>query len=198
MRVSPLCLLLALLSCAQPSTDEQPPKPEPAMAPDTIPQLSLPQFDGWIACGGSLTLGGSATASDAYPAILLQLPDVDSPLLNAAIAGETLAGLLQRLPVLLSRQPQGLILELGQEDERAQTPMADFQQQLGQLEQLPAAEIRLIIIGTAKSADYIRTIKAFAQQRQASLLDGRSLLDTAATPQAHLALAQQIKPLMKP
>lgn len=198
MRVSPLCLLLALLSCAQPSAEEQPPRPEPAMAPDTMQQLSLPQFDGWIACGGSLTLGGSAAASDAYPDILLQLPDVDSPLLNAAIAGETLAGLLQRLPVLLSRQPQGLILELGQEDERAQTPMADFQQQLDQLEQLASTEFRLILIGTAKRADYIRTIKAFAQQRQASLLDGRSLLDTAATAQAHLALAQQLKSLMKP
>lgn len=168
MRVSPLCLLLALLSCAQPATEEQPPKPEPAMAPDTIPQLSLPQFDGWIACGGSLTLGGSAAASDAYPAILLQLPDVDSPLLNAAIAGETLAGLLQRLPVLLSRQPQGLILELGQEDEQAQISMAHFQQQLGQLGHLPATETRLIIIGTAKKTDYIRAIRTFAEQHHKS------------------------------
>lgn len=198
MRFSPLCLLLALLSCAEPSVDEHHPKPEAAMVPDTIPHLNLPQFDGWIACGGSLTLGGSAAASDAYPAALLQLPGVDGSLLNAAIAGETLAGLLQRLPILLSRQPQGLILELGHEDERTQTSMTDFQRQLGQLEQLPTTEIHLILIGTAKNADYIRAIKAFAQQQQASLLDGRSLLDTSATPQAHLALAQQLKPLMKP
>ena len=72
-----------------------------------------------IAFGDSLTAGLGVGAEEAYPAVLARkIKDAGYPyrVINAGVSGETTAGGLRRVQLILENRPEIVILELGAND----------------------------------------------------------------------------------
>ncbi len=157
-----------------------------------INRLAVPDFEGWIACGGGPTAGKGADLGAAYADLLAPL------VLNAGIAGEPLPGLLDRLPVLLARRPGGLILEIGAEDATRKAPARQFKSYLRQLETLLSRESRLalVIIISTDAPAYRKPIESAAVRMGAEVLEGVPLLGPRAF-EAHQQMAEALRPMVE-
>ena len=143
---------------------------------------------GWLVCGGRWTAGEGAELGEGYADLL------GEGYINAGISGEPLPGLLQRLPLLLERQPKGLILEIGDEDQMLKAPLPAFQKHLTSLEQYirSAPELKLLVIISATTPSFQKAITAFAERMGAPILD-LAALKQPLNPEAHQQLAIQIR-----
>jgi hypothetical protein len=191
-------LTLLLWSCGpvaeapedQRQTRQQPQSPVADSPIET--EIAPPKrHQGWIACGGRWTAGEGADIGAGYA------DQLGSGVLNAGITGEPLPGLLQRLPQLLDRKPEGIILEIGQEDEALNAPLKAFRKHLNalgsQLSEHP--DLKLLILVSAREAAYRELIVAFAQKQGVLLYSG----DFSGYPSAaaqHDALAGQIRQML--
>lgn len=129
---------------------------------------SSPRFSGIIAVGGRFSLG-AAVGQDYVSELRKSLP-VNLPLRNAAVKGEALSGLLQRLPHLLAQRPRVMVLELGEEDERRETAPSAFRRDLKRLsDALPG--LQLIVLCTTQRASLRTSIHQFAGAQSATVLD---------------------------
>ncbi|MCR9100884.1 MAG: hypothetical protein NXI25_13080 [bacterium] len=193
-----VCIFLLLWSCspvsetpeAQGPARQQLPPPAVAhpLGTETVPPKP---HHGWIACGGRWTAGEGADIGAGFA------DQLGAGVVNAGITGEPLPGLLQRLPQLLGRQPDGLILEIGQEDEALNAPPKAFQKHLNalgqQLSEYPG--LQLLIVVSAREAAYREPIVAFAKKQGAQLLSGDSLAYPPTAAQ-HDALAERVRQML--
>jgi len=179
MKLSSLMLLLSayflLSACQSEGSGRQPSEPG-AKLPSKGPRehagadwaAPVAHFPGVLAVGGRFSLGASA-GQDYVSELRKRLP-ADLPLRNAAIKGEALGELLQRLPHLLAQQPRVIILELGEEDERQATAASAFERDLKRLsDALPG--LQLIVLCTAMGERFRRLVHQFAEDQPASVLD---------------------------
>lgn len=126
-----------------------------------LPDIAKP-FNGTIIVGGRFCLGDTALDRSLYL--------LEQPLRNAAINGEGLDGLLERLPYLLAQQPASLMVEIGQEDELARTPLAAFKRNLRRLARLLSGQ-RWVLLSTAMQPQYRAALTDFAKQQGVSAVN---------------------------
>lgn len=192
------CMLLLLWSCGPVS--ETPEARDPArqqsqssilanrMETEIVPPKP---HQGWIACGGRWTAGEGADLGAGFA------DQLGAAVVNAGITGEPLPGLLQRLPQLLDRKPEGMILEIGQEDEALNAPLKAFQKHLNALgkQLIEYPDLKLVILVSAREAAYREPIVAFAKKHGAKLLSGDSFVHPLTATQ-HDALAKQVRQML--
>ena len=191
-----VCLTLLLWSCGPvvETPEEQRPVRQQSSLPEGAHQMEahpVKPHQGWIACGGRWTAGEGAGLGAGFA------DQLGAGVLNAGITGEPLPGLLQRLPQLLDRKPEGLILEVGQEDEALNAPPKAFQKHLNalgrQLGEHPG--LKLLILVSAREAAYRELILEFAKKQGALVYSG----DFSEAPPAaaqHNALAKQVRQML--
>lgn len=83
--------------------------------------------------GDSLTAGYGLHPTQAYPALFeeeLRRQGLPYRVVNAGISGDTTAGGLRRLPVLLRRKPEYLVIALGANDMLRSVPPGEVQANL--------------------------------------------------------------------
>jgi acyl-CoA thioesterase-1 len=101
--------------------------------------------------GDSLTSGWRLSAEEAYPAILRRsLAEKGRPLrvLNAGVSGETAAGGAQRLPGILTRKPDVLVIALGINDGLRGLPVEATESALrGIVREAQAAGALVLLVG---------------------------------------------------
>ena len=105
-----------------------------------------------VAClGDSLTAGWRLSEEDAWPTLVARaLAAEDRPvrILNAGVSGETAAEGLARLPGVLAREPDVLVVALGINDGLRGRPAEDAEAALRQiLEAGRAAGVELLLVG---------------------------------------------------
>jgi acyl-CoA thioesterase I len=115
--------------------------------------------------GDSLTSGWRLPASQAYPAILgrlLQEKGSSVRILNAGVTGETATQGARRLPAVLRRKPDVLVVALGINDALRGLPLEKTESALrGIVEDARAAGVRVLLVGMRISSgpngeDYAR------------------------------------------
>jgi acyl-CoA thioesterase I len=115
--------------------------------------------------GDSLTSGWRLPPSEAYPAILgrlLQEQGRPVRILNAGVSGETAAQGARRLPGVLRRKPDVLVVALGINDALRGLPVETTESALrGIVEDARAAGVRVLLVGArissrARGEDYAR------------------------------------------
>ena len=179
MKLSSFMLLLSvyflLSACQSEGSGRQPSEPG-AKLPSKGPRghagadwaAPVAHFPGVLAVGGRFSLGASA-GQDYVSELRKRLP-ADFPLRNAAIKGEALGALLQRLPHLLAQQPRVIVLELGEEDERQATAASAFERDLKRLADALSGQ-RVIVLCTAVQARFRTLVHQFARAQPAMALD---------------------------
>lgn len=180
-------LLLGVAACEAegPSrTARHSPATEKAPLAQTAPPAVAQPFAGIIIVGGRYCLGDTATIPLDEGFL-----ELDRPLRNAAIKGEPLGGLLKRLPYLLAQQPQGVVVEVGQEDELARTRLPAFKRSLRRLGRLLEGR-NWVLLSTATQAALADTIAAFAKVRGIPFVS----IDPSTT--APRAAARRITPVL--
>ncbi|MEQ8706975.1 MAG: SGNH/GDSL hydrolase family protein [Phaeodactylibacter sp.] len=188
-------ILLLLWSCS-PSVENTdapaPVQPAPEREPYTEDRLpDVKPHGGWIVCGGSWTAGQGADLGTGYA------DQLGERVVNAGISREPLPGLLQRLPLLLERGPEGLILEIGHDDEALEAPLEAFREHLNSLGQLLSAHpgLQLLIVVSATDPAYRQAVTAFAERQGAPTLNSDHFFHPPSS-QSHLALARQIREML--
>ena len=161
------CMSLGLVACeaddpAQASSHLTSTE-EDTLAATPPPAIAQP-FAGIIIVGGRFCLGDTAALS-----LDQGLRALNQPLRNAAIKGEPLSGLLERLPYLLAQKPQSLVIEVGQEDEIAQTRLPAFKRSLRRLAHLLEGR-QWVLLSTAHRSPFINAIAAFSVARDVPLV----------------------------
>lgn len=101
--------------------------------------------------GDSLTSGWKLSASEAYPARLqraLRQKDIPIRILNAGASGNTAAEALDRLPGVLARKPDVLVVALGINDGLRGLPLDDLESALRRIvERAQAGGVRVLLAG---------------------------------------------------
>jgi len=101
--------------------------------------------------GDSLTSGWKLPSSQAYPAVLARLlGQKDRPvrILNAGVSGETAGEAGQRLPAVLRRAPDVLVVTLGINDGLRGLPIDATETALREIvERARAAPVRVLLVG---------------------------------------------------
>lgn len=191
-----VCLTLLLWSCGPvaETPEERTPlrqQPQPPVVERQMETFPAKPHQGWIACGGRWTAGEGADLGAGYA------DQLGAGVLNAGIAGEPLPGLLQRLPQILNRQPEGLILEIGHEDEVLNAPPKAFQKHLNELgKQLGKyPDLKLLILVSAREAAYRDPIVAFAKEQGAQLRSG-DWFASPPTAAQHNILAERVRQML--
>lgn len=190
-----ISLLFLLWSCGTETKapEQRAPVPEPPSLHsfEQIAELPVQPHHGWIACGGGWTAGQGARLGAGYADLL------GEKVINAGIAGETLSGLLRRLPTLLGRQPGGLILEIGREDEMQDITRKAFQNHLSALSRQLSTqpELKLLVIASTREETYLAPIREFAKNQGAPLMSGQYFAHPP-TPQTQQILANQLRELL--
>jgi acyl-CoA thioesterase-1 len=159
-------------------------------------QTSVPTV---LVLGDSLSAGYGLKRSEAYPALLAEKAAASGrqiKVLNAGISGDTTAGGLRRLPRLLGRRVDVLIVELGINDLFLGVPMSVIESNLQEIiDQVRARypEVRIVVAGmqpppssaegtaTAFGALYVELAKRNHAELVPFLLDG-----VAGNPQFNL------------
>lgn len=163
----------------------------PPVVAETMETSPVRLHKGWIACGGRWTAGEGASLGQGY------VDQLGAGVLNAGIAGEPLPGLLQRLPKLLGRNPDGLILEIGQEDEALNAPPEAFQKHLTTLGKrlLKYPDLKVLVLVSAQESAYRDAVLAFAESQNALLLSD-NYFEAPPTAAQHNALAEQVRQML--
>ena len=106
----------------------------------TAPHAALPTGSTILALGDSLTAGYGADATAAYPAVLAGLTGWQ--IINGGVSGNTSAQALARLPALMRRQPQLVLVSIGGNDFLRKVPEADTRSNIRQIvQQIKAAGV---------------------------------------------------------
>ena len=111
----------------------------------TAPHAALPAGSTILALGDSLTAGYGADATAAYPAVLASLTGWQ--IINGGVSGNTSAQALARLPALMRRQPQLVLVSIGGNDFLRKVPEADTRSNIRQiLQQIKAAGVPAVLV----------------------------------------------------
>ncbi len=123
---------------------------EAAVTADALPTL--------VAFGDSLTAGFGVPVADAYPARLerrLREQGFAYRVLNAGVSGDTTAGGLRRVDVVLKARPRIVILELGANDGLRGLPPERTRDNLAQIiERLQAGGAIVVLAGMRVPPNY--------------------------------------------
>lgn len=111
----------------------------------TAPHAALPAGSTILALGDSLTAGYGADATAAYPAVLASLTGWQ--IINGGVSGNTSAQALARLPALMRRQPQLVLVSIGGNDFLRKVPEADTRSNIRQIvQQIKAAGVPAVLV----------------------------------------------------
>ena len=111
----------------------------------TAPHAALPEGSTILALGDSLTAGYGADAEAAYPAVLAGLTGWQ--IINGGVSGNTSAQALARLPALMRRQPQLVLVSIGGNDFLRKVPEADTRSNIRQIvQQIKAAGMPAVLV----------------------------------------------------
>lgn len=111
----------------------------------TAPHAALPEGSTILALGDSLTAGYGADAAAAYPAVLAGLTGWQ--IINGGVSGNTSAQALARLPALMRRQPQLVLVSIGGNDFLRKVPEADTRSNIRQIvQQIKAAGVPAVLV----------------------------------------------------
>ena len=111
----------------------------------TAPHAALPEGSTILALGDSLTAGYAADATAAYPAVLASLTGWQ--IINGGVSGNTSAQALARLPALMRRQPQLVLVSIGGNDFLRKVPEADTRSNIRQIvQQIKAAGVPAVLV----------------------------------------------------
>lgn len=111
----------------------------------TAPHAALPAGSTILALGDSLTAGYAADAEAAYPAVLAGLTGWQ--IINGGVSGNTSAQALARLPALMRRQPQLVLVSIGGNDFLRKVPEADTRSNIRQIvQQIKAAGVPAVLV----------------------------------------------------
>ena len=111
----------------------------------TAPHAALPTGSTILALGDSLTAGYGADAEAAYPAVLAGLTGWQ--IINGGVSGNTSAQALARLPALMRRQPQLVLVSIGGNDFLRKVPEADTRSNIRQIvQQIKAAGVPAVLV----------------------------------------------------
>lgn len=111
----------------------------------TAPHAALPEGSTILALGDSLTAGYGADATAAYPAVLAGLTGWQ--IINGGVSGNTSAQALARLPALMRRQPQLVLVSIGGNDFLRKVPEADTRSNIRQIvQQIKAAGVPAVLV----------------------------------------------------
>ena len=111
----------------------------------TAPHAALPAGSTILALGDSLTAGYGADAAAAYPAVLAGLTGWQ--IINGGVSGNTSAQALARLPALMRRQPQLVLVSIGGNDFLRKVPEADTRSNIRQIvQQIKAAGVPAVLV----------------------------------------------------
>ena len=111
----------------------------------TAPHAALPAGSTILALGDSLTAGYAADAEAAYPAVLASLTGWQ--IINGGVSGNTSAQALARLPALMRRQPQLVLVSIGGNDFLRKVPEADTRSNIRQIvQQIKAAGVPAVLV----------------------------------------------------
>ena len=112
---------------------------------NTAPHAALPTGSPIVALGDSLTAGYGADAEAAYPAVLAGLTGWQ--IINGGVSGNTSAQALARLPALMRRQPQLVLVSIGGNDFLRKVPEADTRSNIRQIvQQIKAAGMPAVLV----------------------------------------------------
>ena len=111
----------------------------------TAPHAALPAGSTILALGDSLTAGYAADATAAYPAVLAGFTGWQ--IINGGVSGNTSAQALARLPALMRRQPQLVLVSIGGNDFLRKVPEADTRSNIRQIvQQIKAAGVPAVLV----------------------------------------------------
>lgn len=111
----------------------------------TTPHAALPEGSTILALGDSLTAGYGADAEAAYPAVLAGFTGWQ--VINGGVSGNTSAQALARLPALMRRQPQLVLVSIGGNDFLRKVPEADTRSNIRQIvQQIKAAGVPAVLV----------------------------------------------------
>ena len=111
----------------------------------TAPHAALPAGSTILALGDSLTAGYGADAEAASPAVLASLTGWQ--IINGGVSGNTSAQALARLPALMRRQPQLVLVSIGGNDFLRKVPEADTRSNIRQIvQQIKAAGVPAVLV----------------------------------------------------
>ena len=111
----------------------------------TAPHAALPAGSTILALGDSLTAGYAADAEAAYPAVLASLTGWQ--IINGGVSGNSSAQALARLPALMRRQPQLVLVSIGGNDFLRKVPEADTRSNIRQIvQQIKAAGVPAVLV----------------------------------------------------
>ena len=111
----------------------------------TAPHAALPAGSTILALGDSLTAGYAADAEAAYPAVLASLTGWQ--IINGGVSGNTSAQALARLPALMRRRPQLVLVSIGGNDFLRKVPEADTRSNIRQIvQQIKAAGVPAVLV----------------------------------------------------
>ena len=111
----------------------------------TAPHAALPEGSTILALGDSLTAGYGADAPAAYPAVLAGFTGWQ--VINGGVSGNTSAQALARLPALMRRQPQLVLVSIGGNDFLRKVPEADTRSNIRQIvQQIKAAGMPAVLV----------------------------------------------------
>ena len=111
----------------------------------TAPHAALPAGSTILALGDSLTAGYATDAEAAYPAVLASLTGWQ--IINGGVSGNTSAQALARLPALMRRQPQLVLVSIGGNDFLRKVPEADTRSNIRQIvQQIKAAGVPAVLV----------------------------------------------------
>ena len=123
---------------------------ESAGKPDVRPRI--------VAFGDSLTAGLGIPKEDAYPAQLQQRLDgldIRYQVINAGVSGDTTAGGVRRISLVLGMKPEIVILELGANDGLRGLSLEQTRSNLiTMIEQLQQAGVTVILAGMKLPPNY--------------------------------------------
>jgi acyl-CoA thioesterase-1 len=129
-----------------------------ATAPSGLKSSSSDQRPVIVAFGDSLTAGAGVPADEAYPAALeRKINESGYPyrVINAGVSGETTAGGLRRVPLILQNRPEVVILELGANDGLRGLGLGETKKNLaGIIESLQKEDIRVVLAGMKIPPNY--------------------------------------------
>ncbi len=160
-----LLVLIGWSGCRDNSYDRSSNGPSVAVgsettAPSGLPSPSSEQGRLIVAFGDSLTAGAGLAADEAYPALLeRKIRDSGRPyrVINAGVSGETTAGGLRRVPLILQNRPEIVILELGANDGLRGLGLGETKKNLvAIIESLQKEDIRVVLAGMKIPPNYGR------------------------------------------
>ncbi|HHX2509836.1 TPA: arylesterase [Neisseria subflava] len=109
-------------------------------------QAKIPEGSTVLALGDSLTFGYGASPEESYPAQLQKLTGWN--IVNGGISGNTSAQALERLPALLKRQPELVIVGIGGNDFLRKYPEAETRANIAKIiETVQKENIPAVLVG---------------------------------------------------